>query len=184
MDKFATLEDLKEYLGITDSDDDALLNSLIEQATAFIQSYTWRDLIAKDYTDQEYNWEGQREFILDQFPVNSLTSFQYNTWTLWNPIWSDFDPDTYKLDPKVWKIFLGFNLLRGFQNIRVTFNAGYDPIPADIEFATIKIAAWNYNTRNADWIVSESVDGASIRFGENKKVSEEVLLILDPYKNV
>jgi len=35
-----TLEELKRYLGITDNDDDVLLQELIDSATAYIESYT------------------------------------------------------------------------------------------------------------------------------------------------
>jgi len=179
----ANLAELKSYLWITDSDEDTLLTALLWQADAFIKSYTGRDLEANDYADELYSWKAEREFLLKQFPVNSLTSFKYNTGTLWTPVWEAFDEDSYRLDEETWRIYLAFNLVRGFQNIQVNYNAWFETVPADLNLAEIRLAAYYFNTRNADWIVSESVDGASVRY-DVKKTPDDILAILENYKAI
>lgn len=183
----ATLEELKLYLWITDSDSDDVLNQLLAQSQAFIQSYTGRDLIATDYTKELYSWKAEREFQLKQFPIitvaeKELALFQYNNWTLWTPVWVDFDVDSYRADKEAWIVLLWFNLLRGFQNIQVTYKAWFETIPADLNLAAIRLSAYYYNTRNSDWILSESVDGASIRF-DAKQTPADVLAVLENYKS-
>lgn len=44
-----SLSKLKSYLKITDTTNDTLLSSLIDQASVFIESYTGRKLEAQDY---------------------------------------------------------------------------------------------------------------------------------------
>lgn len=73
-----TLQQIKDYLKITDNTSDALLTSAIKQAGDFIESYTERKLEAIDYT-LRIDGNGQDELVLPHYPVNSLTSLSYNT---------------------------------------------------------------------------------------------------------
>lgn len=66
-----TLAEAKTYLGITGSDDDTLLNSLINNSSAAIESYCDRNFIAQNYSEF-YNGMGQRKLRLRNFPVTSI----------------------------------------------------------------------------------------------------------------
>lgn len=179
-----TLDSVKTFLGITGTTDDDLLNSLIGSASEFVKSYTWRDLEATDYT-HFFDWKAEREFILRQYPVNTLTSFEYNTWTISTPERTEFDVDLYALRPDPGIINYWCYIPRGFQNIKVIYNAWYVTIPAELELATNKMVWLYYNTRTSTWVKSESVDGASITYDNNSVgIPLDINVILNKYKNV
>jgi len=178
-----TLQSLKDYLKITTSDDDSLLTSAIEQASSFITDYCNREFEAQDY-QKRMDWHGEDEFILDHFPVNSLSSFQYNTGTLGNPIWEDYDTDSYMLDNEKGIISLTCPIHRGIKNIKVEYNAGYIVIPADIQRACIRIASYIYNwAGRKTGVKKEQVDGASIEYDTTGEgIEKEIYMILNKYK--
>ncbi len=66
-----TLAEAKTYLGISGSDDDSLLNSLINNSSTAIESYCDRNFIAQNYSEF-YNGLGQRKLRLRNFPVTSI----------------------------------------------------------------------------------------------------------------
>lgn len=92
-----SLSKLKSYLQITDTTNDTLLSSLIDQASVFIESYTGRKLVAQDY-DVRMDGHGENEFLFPQYPVNTLASFQYNAGTIGTQVWENYNEDNYFLD--------------------------------------------------------------------------------------
>ncbi len=66
-----SLADVKAYMRITTSDDDSLLESLINAASTRIESYCDRKFIAQNYRES-YNAYGQRTLRLRNFPVTAI----------------------------------------------------------------------------------------------------------------
>lgn len=199
----ATLDDLKLYLWINDTGwnpelvtwdednwdiaydnttQDGLLQILLDWAIAFVESYTGRTFDSDEY--EEYiDGNAQREIILDHYPVTELTSIEYDNWTLSTPDREDVDVDSYKLIPKSGRILLTFCLIRGFQNYKVTYTAGYATAPDDLKMATLKLAATYYNNTKSDWIKSESVSWDELVY-DTKEVPSDILIILNLFRNV
>ena len=169
-----TLAELKSYLWITDDTQDDIIQIYVDSANEYITNYIWRNITQADYTEYE-DWDWQRTIILKNYPVNSITSFQVNSWTIETP--EREDVDDYKLVPEEGKIFLTFYLNRWFQNYKIEYNAWYDTIPWDLKLAWLKIA-WSYYN-DSDWIKTESVAWDSITFWR-----ENDLNILNLYKDV
>lgn len=177
-----TLSELKNYLWITSEEQDLLLNIFIDSANDFVENYIDRKIWQANYTEF-FDWNWQRELLLNNYPVNNITSFQINKGSLDIPEYEDIEPSSYKLSPKVWKIFLNFYQIRGFQNYKVIYNAWYDPIPWDLKLATLKLASWYYNKRTSDWIKWESVAGDSLNF-DISEIASDILVILNNYRDV
>jgi len=178
----ATLADVKSYLSISDTTQDTLLTSLLTSADAFVKSFTGRDFEQKTYTHL-FNWKWENKLILKQYPVISLTSFKYNTGSFSVPNYVSFYIDTYKVDPEVWQIWTMFNIPKWIQNIQVIYSAWYVNIPEEIKQAVIKLTATYFNWSKTDWLVSESIDWASLTYEKNS-IPTDILLILNRYKNV
>ena len=68
-----TLADLKTYLGISDSSEDALLNLLIADADAAILGYIGRTIEQATLTEY-YSGDGPQMLVLKQRPVTAVTS--------------------------------------------------------------------------------------------------------------
>lgn len=182
----ASLQEVKDYLGITDNSQDTLLTSLLESADALVKSYTGRDFEEQTYTHL-FNWKGELEFLLKQYPVSVLTSFQYNTGSFSTPSWTDFDQDSYKPDPETGIVWSMFNIPKWIQNIRAVYTAWYtaEDMPGDIKNAVIKLTATYYNWSKSDGIKSESVDWASLVYDKTMDwIPSDILLVLNRYKNV
>ena len=149
-----TLSEFKTYLWISWSDQDTLLTLLLESAKDFANNYTNRKLEEDTYTNELYNGDGQRELILKQYPVTTLTSFEYNEWDYETSNFQPVEVSEYKLDWEIGNIFLNFRKYRSAQNYRVTYTAGYSDVnyPNDLKLAIYKIAWSDYNTRTSQGI--------------------------------
>lgn len=179
-----TLQQLKDYLKITDNTSDDLLSSAIDQASSFIVSYTGRNLEATDYT-LRIDGNGQDELLLPTFPINSLTSLSYNSGTLGTPIWTPYSVDEYMFDWPTGVVSLTFRLCRGIKNIQVVFNAWFDPIPNDLQRATMQIATYYYSGagKTTSQVKKEQVDGASIEYDTTiGGIEQDSYTILNKYK--
>ena len=175
----ATLAEFKSYLWITDSSQDTVLQLIIDWANKTIVNYIGRNIESDDYIEY-IDWNAQNSILLENYPVSGLTKIENNTWTLDNPVWEEVESSSYKLSPNDWRIFLLFNLIRGFQNYKITYTAWYTTIPADLKLATLKLASNTYNTQ--DGIKSESVNWDRLEFITS--MSNDVISILNSYKDL
>ena len=66
-----TTANFKTFAGITSTDDDALIGSLITRATSAREAFCGRTLTSKTYRDR-YSGDGTNELILDQYPVTEI----------------------------------------------------------------------------------------------------------------
>lgn len=178
----ATLAELKSYLWIIDSSQDTILTIFLDSADDFVKSYIGREIESATYTEY-FDGDGQREILMKNYPVTTLTSFDENTGTLQTPVWTAKDPTTFKLSPNIAKLFLTFYKTRGFQNFKVVYVAGYETIPGDIKLATLKLAAWYYNRRTSDGIKKEWVAGDSVEY-DTTEIPSDVFIILNNYRDV
>lgn len=177
-----TVAELKVYLWITDSAQDALLALFVSWANDYIESYCWRSFASSTLTEL-YDWKAQQDLVLKNFPITSITSISYNTWTLQTPIRTLFDVTTRRANLQTGVVSFYWYVPRGFQNIQVVYIAWYATVPWDLKMAAFKLAWWQYNTRNSDWVTSESVWWDSVSFN-TAWVPWEILSTLSKYLNV
>jgi hypothetical protein len=67
-----TLAKVKCYLGLTDEDNDRILEALIERASGFLERYCNRKFTSRAYTREAYEGNGTRILLLEQYPVTSV----------------------------------------------------------------------------------------------------------------
>jgi len=67
-----TLEEYKDYVGITATDNDSIYQILLKRASDFIEKYTRRDFLARDYTHERYDGDGGDYLQLENYPVISI----------------------------------------------------------------------------------------------------------------
>lgn len=81
---YATIAEVKEYLGISTSDDDALLGRLISAAQAAIEAYTSRrfEIVNASLTYPIEYWRGDVVFVGDDLrSITSVTTDAGDSWT-------------------------------------------------------------------------------------------------------
>lgn len=81
--QYTTVENLKAYLGITDSASDTLLTNLIKRCTQQFDKYLGRNLEAKSYTEY-FVCDGDDIVIVSNGPINSIAKVKID-----NVSWED-----------------------------------------------------------------------------------------------
>jgi len=120
-----SLANVKAALHLTTTDDDALIESLINRFSAAIETYCKRKFKARDYTEK-HDGDGTSVLYLKQYPVNSVSSLKIGTGTV--------NSSNYALYKEEGKIRLKYSVFpEGIQNVEVTYNAGYQDGSDELE---------------------------------------------------
>jgi hypothetical protein len=125
---------------IADTDQERV-ESLINAASLHANSHTKRLLLARDYTD-DYDGQGTEEIVLNQFPVNSITSIYIDAER-------DFTADTeLTSDNYIYYDDIGVvvrtngSFGRGRKNVRINYNAGFATVPEDLKLSVSEMVMW------------------------------------------
>lgn len=151
-----SLNEVKEAIQESSNTYDAELNGFINRASAIIENYCQRKFIQQTYTNEEYGGNGQYRLKLRNWPVTALSTLQWNTSSDFaNPDWETLDTSDYDLERvnqnDAGLIFLASGFVKGINNYRVTYTAGYaiDSMPHDIRAAAIELVAYMFRKRKA-----------------------------------
>lgn len=144
------LADVKESLGIASADTtkDNLIIRNINKATRSIENYCGRRFKSTSYTQIEYAATNTDELILRQRPITTFTALEIRNTGLNQNSWETIDTNLYFVHNAAGVIDLMFNARGSWNRYRVTYIAGYDPIPDDLAEACANLAA--YYTLNPD----------------------------------
>lgn len=148
-----SVADVKESLGISagDTSKDNLITRKINQATLYIESYCGlaRDHHFKQttYTNEEYDGGTGNTTVLRMRPVSTISSFQVRDSNASDGSFDDVESELYFSDLSAGIIESNVNAFGGWNRYRVTYTAGYDPIPADLAEACATLAS--YYTENS-----------------------------------
>lgn len=173
-----TLVDVKAWMGITVTDQDAVLTRLISAASNYIQSWLNRDLLAADYTER-FNGTGTASLMLTNYPVLSVTSVKINGLTI--PAGSD-SADGYFFDSD--GLYLrGYRFERGVSNVLVSYRGGFETIPAELAQATIELVSLRHKERDRIGIVSKGLAGETITYSQ-RDFTASIKTVLTQFKRV
>lgn len=157
-----TLEEAKGHLRVDHSDDDGLIETIIEAAAGQINGPYGAGLVLSPQ-DWELSLDGFPCLIeLPLWPVSAIKSIQY----------TDQAGDIQTLDPSVYVSDLSSNpariardynkqwpLVRSvLANVRIEFTAGFDTVPADLKQALLLLIGHWYENRDAAIIGTIATD--------------------------
>lgn len=158
--QYTTLERLKEFLGIEDTSQDAVLSKLIARWSDMLTTELWDDLSLKTQT-RRYDSFGTNRIVLEHV-VNSIWKVEYtkNNW---------YSRTEVPLDFIDWYIvYLKNKIPKWNKNVRVTFTKWYDTVPQDIEAFFLKyVSKMRYEAQpNSDnkEIKTKKLDWLSITY--------------------
>lgn len=139
----ASLQDLKDFLKMSETTDDDKLFELLKAADAEFKRRTRLAFETATYTEY-YDGNGQRSLLLKEYPVVSITTVHddvdraYGASTL-------IDASDIVVREAVGElIYDGGTFGMGIKNVKVVYVAGYTSIPADVRQAVVWIATANY----------------------------------------
>ena len=184
-----TLQDLKDWLSITDSSFDAQFSALISAQSAFIRRYCNSDFIQQSYTEVR-DGNGKERILLKNYPVVSVASLTIDGLSIpTRP--SATAAGLVVPDPgdNAGMIMLdGYVFTRGFQNVTITYTAGLftntaQASASDVGWACRELCAWHWKRRQRPDEVSHSMAGAQVAAFSQKDMPAEVATCLAQYFN-
>ena len=195
-DALTTRQKVKDYLSISGSDYDTVIDNLITYVTSFIKGFCGgRNFLAADYIEYKESIRGRRIIFCNQRPVNSITKVEYRSGTPLAPVWVEYNGNGWL--PYLPQGYIKFysQLPTISQGFRVTYNAGYlidfanefdntkHTLPAEITLVATELVAKEYNTRKAIGIFSESTEGQTINYSsKSRELDDNHKNILASYK--
>ena len=171
-----TLSNIKTELEITSTDYDDILSQLIDNVSQTIATITDRVLEAS-YLDEYYDGNGSRELLLNEYPINSITSIIVSDTALTS--------NDYEYYSESGLVILDNAVSEGYRKIRVQYNAGYTSIPDDLEFLARRLVIEAFKAKDNPGIKSERVGNWSVTFSKSLLFDNPMYSnILDKYKRV
>lgn len=170
-----TVANVKAYLGVAGSADDALIENLIDRVTNFIQKYCNRKFTKSNY-DEYYDGSGAGYLFLPNYPIVSVSLLEID-----GIIKTSTDYAIY-VDAGMIRLKNG-KFSEGVLNVHVLYTAGYSTIPKDLEQACTELVAMKYYSRG-----TEKFGVTARNFGEGGTISYERTLpaeiadVLDLFK--
>ena len=155
-----TLDEYKTYKGITSSEEDVYLTSTISAVNSAIENYIGYPIEAKDHVDEIYDGPGSNSLRLAQYPILSITSVQCYDETLEEVSFDDRNNGKsgyWIKDAKEGILWNNDVWPRGRGVIKITYRAGYDPVPEDLKQAAFEIVDYYRNIKGKAGILSESL---------------------------
>lgn len=179
-----TVDNAKNFIGLTNNNYDTVLEMLINQATDFIEKYCDRRFKETTYTDEVYDGTDDDAIVLKQFPVTTFTELEYNANFNNSASWNTIDSEDYWIDTDTGIVTKVNKFVKGKQKYRATYVAGYSTIPYDLQYACLMFVSEAFNKRKAGGIKTESLGDHSISFESLLMTDSTVQKILNGYRKV
>lgn len=170
----ATLADVKSYLGLTVNTDDGLLGRLVSAASSWIKSFLNRDILTDSYTEV-LDGTGTYKIMVDQYPITAVSLLVVDGHAVSG---SDF-----VFRQSVISLTNGAKFPRGIGNVVVSYTAGYESVPADINQSCVELAAWRYKEKDRIGHSSKTIQGEVVAF-QTTDVPADVKTNLQNWKRV
>lgn len=169
-----SLTEVKESLGINVGTYDNLLTRLINSATEQIENYCNRRFTETVYTEI-YSGDGNQFLFLRNAPVTALTKIEFMTGDYDDPAWDAYESEFYNIDTTYTGgstmsndnsgvVYNRVSFYKGFNNIRVSYVAGYSTIPSDVSESCVDLVSYLYKAKNSKGIKSESLGDRSVTY--------------------
>lgn len=163
---------IQSMIGIDSSEQD-YYETLINAASRYADFKAGYMLISKDYTSYLESYKGSTKIVLPVSPVNQVTLLKVDGSRVFG---ADSEITDYDLDEGSGVIhLLNRELPGGRKTIYIEYNAGYNPIPEDLRYATYEVVQW-MRDRGVESIGRKTfvgADGVDIGFEMTPPVSAQ-----------
>ena len=185
-----SLNEAKQFLKLTVNTEDDLVGDTVNAVSDWINKYCDRKFLSAERTEY-YNGNGTSELALKNFPVTAIGSLYDDPLRAFGA--STLIPSTdYILDGNAGlvQLFNGHtNFFEGFQNIKITYTAGYavdSTMPYAVQMACKILTSLIYRNVYVQWrvgIASEQVGDKTVTF-RDEEVPKMVKSMLDPFRMI
>lgn len=183
-----SLTDTKTFLKISETSEDALLESFINRASSFVNDYTQRLLLARVNTEY-YDGDGTNTLILKQYPVTSITinddvdrKFLSETEL---DITNNVIVDSTNGIVHLFNNEIAFD--KGTLNVKVVYTAGYSlaNVPASIQEAVMLYVGNAYRSQYLHQRFGRTSDrtGDASYIYSNEEIMTQIKNLLNPHRS-
>jgi hypothetical protein len=180
MADLTTLANVKGWLGVTATTDDALLTRLISAASDYVQKWLNRTIAEQPYTETR-DGTGGYVMMFANYPVSAVSSLTIDGVTI--PAAGNAQGSGYLFSANKLVLVGGYQFTRGLQNVVVSYTAGFATTPNEIEQATIELISLRYKERDRIGQISKAIGGETVTFSQ-KDLSDAIQTTLTNYKKV
>ena len=178
-----SLGEVKSWLNITTTNDDAMLSTLITQISGWADGYANRTLYTNTYT-LVCDGRGETRKIVPNWPITSVSSVTIDGMVI--PASTDGLIPGYVFDTTLPRITLiGYRFNCGQSNVVINYTAGYSTFPNQLILAAKQLVGARYRSRS--WQGKTSATGPagqSANYYITDEATPEVLRILDSFRRV
>lgn len=179
-----TLLQAKSHLGIPPSETslDARVELLINVASQHIETWTGRKLKSQTHT-QLFDGRRQNSLVPAEFPVTAISELrvdQSHEFILSNTLWTEWMISDGGLTVTLPTQYFP----QGYQNIKLVYTAGYEEVPADLEYGCLLLIEWLYRFKNSGDIGRTSKNKGDESVGILQQIPEVVKEHIAPYKRL
>jgi len=181
-----TKEKYKAYVGISSTNKDTEIDTLIPIASAFVKTYCMMSFV-DNYDDAkvEVYDGGAKDIDLAEYPIVNIQSFEYSTDN--GLTYTEFAEYTDFVVKKDIGKLISTDRVNGFPDrlngYRITYTCGYETVPADLELAVLDLI--DYYIRNDNSIHSPKAPGSNtvqIDYSLQDSLPGHIRRVLDLYK--
>ena len=163
----ATVNEVKRFLGVIagSSDDDDVIEEIINGNSTLFESYCNCKFTASDYTEyhSKKNYDSGKLF-LKKTPINSVASIYEDSDRAFGESTLISSSD-YGVVDELYVEYYDTSFSRGMNTIKITYNAGHSTIPSDISSACIMESSRLFKRRKEIDISAKSLpDGSASMF--------------------
>lgn len=174
-----TLESLKIYLDIQDTQRDSLLQMLIESCSEAAEKYLGRSIVSREFTQEPHDLEGLRsKYVqLEQYPVTEIIKIMQDGIEI--PLES-LKTDKYNGIIKKSSPWTGVVMA----DYKAGLAASTDCVPKNIQLAIWQWIADILHMQDAGGAKSESLGDYSINYYDECRIPQSVELLLESYRRI
>lgn len=145
-----------KILPLSDTSQDALVELLINASSTYLQAECDRSFVAQSVTEKRHG-RSSNLILLKEWPVNTITELRIDSAAIFTDPATLIDPTAYQIaDDGNSVLLLAQKFPKGYNNVRVIYNAGYAAIPSDLEHACLWLCTWYYRMRESQDIGRKS----------------------------
>lgn len=181
-----TLAEYKAYIGITSTNQDTVISSLLPQVSALVKNICSRTFVdyVTDFKTEISKGSANNRIMLYETPITDVSKVEFSddygaTYTElveFTDFVVDIDSDIVEIISTPYVNYIKTNAFR------ITYNAGYETIPVDLKLAVADLI--NYYVRNDSAIHSQKAVGSNtvqIEYITTTNLPAHIKRVLDQY---
>lgn len=187
MANLLTLDEYKEYEGLSSTKEDTKLELLVASTSQLVKTYCGNSIIDYYSADkvEEFSIRWSTDVVqLTESPLVSVTSVE--TRTSESAAYITLAAADYHVDLATDSIFkVTQRWPHGFGAVKVTYRAGYATTPADLKLALVDLVRYYYKNEYKDrqTLSGASIENPSAKSSTGVAFPDHIKRVLDLYKN-